>query len=286
MERRARLAASDYQAIGHAADTFEWNAQNITFVASLVVQFLVLAFSIFTLFVGNPPEVLSLVLTLESVVQGVELAWYVLIGSLFRWGQRCFKRRRRPFNFGVEFRYFDWYVTTPLMLITLFFLCMYFHNPCMREEQLAEYPRFVGYLVLIVLMDWAMLTLGLVVELDVRNVQQYSPRLLLALGFLPFFAAFTPHFDVLAQRATTEGIAVVAVTIVLWAVYGAVSLWLVGKDTAQTKNAWFNILDIFSKNVAGVVVSIVALAYDPDAHGCPSPPPPPAPPLAPPPPLA
>ena len=273
---------SDYQPIAKGADHFEWNAQNVTFVVSLVVQFLVLAFSVITIFVGSPPEVLSLVLTLESVVQGVELAWYVLIGFLFRYGQRCFKRRR-PFDFGVEFRYFDWYVTTPLMLITLFFLCMYFHNPCMREEELAEYPRFVGYLVLIVLMDWAMLTLGLVVELDVRSIQQYAPRCVLAIGFAPFLAAFTPHFDVLSQRATTEGVVVVAVTIVLWTVYGAVSLWLVGKDVAQTKNAWFNILDIFSKNVAGVVVSIVALAYDPDAHGCPSPPPPPAPPLAPPP---
>ena len=103
----------------------------MTFVISLVVQLAVLIFSLVTLGIGNPPPLLQLILVLETVVQGVEFLWYSIIGALY-----FFKKS----TFGVEYRYIDWVVTTPIMLITLFFLVIYFNSPCMEVAKLVDFP--------------------------------------------------------------------------------------------------------------------------------------------------
>ena len=48
-------------------------------------------------------------------------------------------------------------------------------------------------------------------------------------------------------------------------IYGLVAIVFEGKERKQQqyRNAFYNILDIFSKNVAGLVVSIIALNTDP-----------------------
>ena len=148
-----RIRKADYQVLGAKEPAEEPKSchnsfQDVTFVISLVVQLAVLIFSLVTLGLGNPPPLLQLILVLETVVQGVEFVWYATIGALY-----FFKKS----TFGVEYRYIDWVVTTPIMLITLFFLVIYFHSPCMEVAKLVDFPGFAGLLVLIVLMDWIML---------------------------------------------------------------------------------------------------------------------------------
>ena len=108
-----------------------YSFQDVTFVISLVVQLCVLIFSLVTLGIGNPPPLLQLILVLETVVQGVEFLWYLTIGALYFF---------RKMTFGVEYRYIDWFITTPVMLITLFFLVIYFHFPCLEVAKLVDFP--------------------------------------------------------------------------------------------------------------------------------------------------
>jgi hypothetical protein len=209
--------------------------QDVTFVISLVVQLAVLIFSLVTLGIGNPPPLLQLILVLETVVQGVEFAWYSIIGSLY-----FFKKS----TFSVAWRYLDWVVTTPIMLITLMFLVIYFHEPCMEVAKLVDFPGFAGLLVLIVIADWAMLFLGCMVEANWWNIRERLSyvRWLLVLGFIPLCLAFIPHIMAATERPSESAVAVVVPTFILWCLYGVVAIAAYGDDRAQWRNAFYNIL--------------------------------------------
>ena len=225
--------------------------QDVTFVISLVVQLAVLIFSLVTLGIGNPPPLLQLILVLETIVQGVEFVWYLTIGALYFF---------RKMTFGVEYRYIDWVITTPVMLITLFFLVIYFESPCMEVAKLVDFPGFAGLLVLIVLADWGMLFLGCMVEANWWNIRERVSyvRWLLVLGFVPLCLAFIPHIMAATERPSESAVAVIVPTFGIWSLYGVVAIAAYGEDRAQWRNAFYNLLDLLSKNLAGVVVSIIA----------------------------
>ena len=250
-----RIRKADYQVLGAKEPAEEPKSchnsfQDVTFVISLVVQLAVLIFSLVTLGLGNPPPLLQLILVLETVVQGVEFLWYSVIGALY-----FFKKS----TFGVEYRYIDWVVTTPIMLITLFFLVIYFNSPCMEVAKLVDFPGFAGLLVLIVLMDWIMLFLGCMVEANWFKIREKSwARWLLFLGFIPLCLAFIAHIMAATERPSESAVAVIVPTFAIWVLYGVVAIAAYGEDRAQTRNALYNIADLFSKNLAGVVISIVA----------------------------
>ena len=205
---------------------WQWTTQTITFVISLVVQLLVLLFSLVTLGQGSPPEVLRVILTLEAIVQAVELVWYAGIAVRFLMG----------YNTGVWARYIDWVVTTPTMLITFFFLSIYFDKPCITTDELTDYPRFVAYIALIIVADWAMLLLGFLYELNACKLQETAwGRWPLVVGFVPLLLAFLPHFDVLTARPTWEAYVIILVNLLVWAVYGIVSIVWFGKTNAEHK---------------------------------------------------
>ena len=245
----------EYQPLINGKESVEepgchYSFQDVTFVISLVVQLGVLIFSLVTLGIGNPPPLLQLILVLETIVQGVEFVWYAVIGALY-----FFKKK----HFGVEYRYIDWVITTPIMLITLFFLVIYFHEPCMETGKLVDFPGFAGLLALIVLADWAMLLVGVIVEANLCEIRKRRwAWYLLFLGFIPLCLAFIPHVLAASERPSEEAVAVIVPTFILWTLYGIVAIAAYGDDRAQWRNGFYNVLDLLSKNLAGIVVSIVA----------------------------
>ena len=165
----------------------------------------------------------------------------------------------KKWTFSVAWRYVDWFITTPVMLITLFFLVIYFHFPCLEVAKLVDFPGFGGLLALIVLADWGMLFLGCMVEANWWNVRHIKYiRWLLALGFVPLCLAFIPHVIAATERPSDSAVAVVVPTFAIWSLYGVVAIAAYGEERAQWRNAFYNLLDLISKNLAGVVVSIIA----------------------------
>ena len=133
-------------------------------------------------------------------------------------------------------------------------------------ELMAEPSRNVA-LVIIVVMDWCMLGVGLVYEMSASTDRvitlgawacgaRPSAQLFLTLGFVPFVGAFVPILIVLSGNGSPEGIASFVLTFVSWALYGIVALTLRAPDA---RNTAYNLLDILSKNVVGIVIAIVAL---------------------------
>jgi hypothetical protein len=284
-EEQRRLVSS----AGGKARTWSW--QDITFVASLLVQLIVIGVSIGVLVELNAragrgikqPEILQTILTLETVVQCIEFAWYLMIGlTYYSW---CW-------SWGVEWRYLDWAFSTPVMLITLFFFVQYLASPeaCMTNETLVGQSGFALAIACIVAFDWAMLLFGLSIELKEQNTWAPAWSILgrvrrgnyhnaaIGLGFVALVLAFLPHFIWAGDGyGSTGGWVAILVTLAIWAVYGVVAWWLYDDDEAQknpavsnesARNAWYNVLDIFSKNLAGVIISIVALQWDGETLVC------------------
>jgi hypothetical protein len=255
----------------------EWNSQNVTFLLSLVVQLVVLIVSLVAIFeTKDLPDVLSTVLILETVVQLVELAWYTIVGLLFAFGDGCCGVTKQM-SFGVEYRYLDWFITTPTMLITLFFSGYFFDNPCLDNEGLRQTVVFGGLVALIIVADWIMLYIGLDFEMEGRLNRRFG-YWALVFGFFPLACAFIPSFVVLFRNPSWEFWLLSMLTLFVWSLYGAVPLYfyptkdddprkkemvdLLNNEKKMKRNACFNILDLFSKNAFGLVLSIIALEFD------------------------
>lgn len=258
-----------------------YDTQSTTFALSLAAQATTLIFSLVALAYGHdPPEALSTILVLETVVQVVELAWYTIVALVVYLCEPIVP---------VQTRYFDWFVTTPTMLISLYFFLVYQGklekgSSCVSNRDLSDSKDFEVRLAVIVVFDWMMLALGLVHERsawrrhkvsDLGVVQQeqrrrwvcgifprFAPELYA--GFVAFVIAFIPHFIILEEEYSDEGLALMLVTFAVWAVYGIVAIIFDSKTEQgqKSKNSFYNILDVVSKNVFGLVVSIVALSHE------------------------
>ena len=261
--------------------------QGWTFVFSLGLQLANLLFALGVLVASSvaqangvkTPEVLTTIFVLETVVQLVEFVWYATIAFRFRY--RCE-------SFGVFWRYLDWWFSTPTMLLTLLFFVRYLADPCVTNKELREEPSFVGFVILIILGDWIMLLAGLSIELRTdmgpfKNsavAKRFSaagrtfPTFTLLFGTLLLVAAFVPHFVYSLSENhfhTSEGAGTVFATLAVWVCYGVVAWWWMDEASdlkdgvhttkEQTRNAFYNILDLVSKNVFGVVVSIIAIHW-------------------------
>ena len=143
-----------------------------TFVASLVVQVGVLIFSWVSIGQYDVPYLLFVAMLLEAIVQTVEFVAY-LVMAVVAWLTHA--------SVGVEWRYLDWAVTTPTMLISLYMLIQYFWRPCESDElqrsRFEEHSVLPVVLLLIIIFDWAMLASGFVVEYDTsRAVKRLGRR--------------------------------------------------------------------------------------------------------------
>ena len=260
-------APTDLSFTGVANETpgsLQWNFQEMTFGISLLMQLTTLIISIVALSQGGLPNTLMTILVLELVVQIVELTWYSTVGALYLFGR---------FDISIGVRYVDWAITTPTMMASLLMFVLWKADQAC-DDVLGTTSRQVA-LVCVIFFDLWMLFWGFVYETKIESMMRFYDRLAcnvrpnsgLFLGFVPFLGVFTPIFVVLGSSFTVAGLVSTLVTFFTWALYGVVALF--GQDLGSgamwdesTRNSAYNILDIFSKNVVGLVVSSVALTGD------------------------
>ena len=232
--------------------------QEATFGLSVCVQAATLVLSIVALAQGGLPEVLMTVLVLETVVQGVEIAWYSTVGLLYFFGK---------YSISVSTRYFDWAVTTPLMLVSIMLFSIWdADKECTTSANVLSDGSRIAAVVCVILADWAMLGVGLSYEAKIERVTGMLDRMAcgfngLWLGFVPFIGAFIPLFVIGGQNVSKSGWSLVSVfiTFVSWTLYGIVALYVLDPEM---RNSSYNLLDIVSKNAVGIIVSSVALGND------------------------
>jgi bacteriorhodopsin len=207
-------------------------------IVSLLVQLVIgiLDYKAINLEISPSNEMLKDLLRVELVVQVLEFIFYIWLIFFFN----------KVSQNITPFRYLDWAVTTPLMLITLSgFLNHDETKPTRLSEFLSDNK---GSIITIVLLNAAMLLFGLIGEFGYLNVYTST-----ALGFIPFALNFKYIKDTFLP-SDKDGFknAVFYWFVFFWALYGVFAL-----TSYTVKNVGYNILDIFAKNVFGLFLAYI-----------------------------
>jgi len=207
-------------------------------VISLVVQLLVgvIDYLAVNIDISKKDEILKDLLELELFVQVIEFIFYVWLIYYFS----------KVSGNITPFRYLDWGITTPLMLISL---SAYLNHDGNTSSRLTDFlSKHSNSIVKIVLLNAAMLLFGLVGELG-----YLSPLLSTALGFIPFILNFKYIKDTfLPSDKDKFKNAVFYWFVFFWSLYGVFAL-----TNYTIKNTGYNILDVFAKNFFGLFLAYI-----------------------------
>lgn len=179
-------------------------------------------------------DLLWVLLVLDLVVQFVELMFYIVFIFVNQ--------------LDVFYRYFDWFLTTPIMLVSTMMFLEYLHDRRLTVGDFAS--RYSNEVIFVILMNSVMLAFGFCAEL-----LWIPPWIALPLGWIPFLLVFILIYGVHGFK-TSGGIVLLTFIFVVWSLYGVAAFF--GK---QIKTVMYNVLDIFSKNLYGVVVATYLIAW-------------------------
>ena len=177
-------------------------------------------------------------LTLELMVQIIEGIFYVWLAFYISTATKITQKR-----------YWDWVITTPVMLITL---ASYFIYLRITREQGSEaipslldivQTNYVNFTKIIIL-NALMLAFGYLGEIGVMKVM---PSVFA--GFVPFFAMFYLIYDQYAKYAP-DGMTLFYYFAGVWGLYGVAAMM-----SYKWKNVSYNILDLFAKNFFGLFLA-------------------------------
>ena len=149
-------------------------------------------------------------------------------------------------------RYYDWYLTTPTMLVELCIYLVYLNNEERNIETTDSFFKIIydnmNVLLSILFLNFLMLTSGYLTE--IKKISQLSGVLI---GFIPFFICFYLIYYYFA-RFSLFGTEIFFYFLIVWSMYGIAALM-----NYRIKNTMYNILDLFAKNFFGLYLCYVVI---------------------------
>lgn len=208
---------------------------------SLFVQVItgIIDYYVLTLPTSSELKLLHDLLLLEFIVQIVEGIFYIwLVFSITTAANITLKR------------YWDWFITTPTMLITFSTFLVYLNLKSRGTELIPSFTTIIGEnfktYFSIVILNTLMLVFGYLGELKIISVFQS-----VFWGFIPFFIMFYMIYDKFAKY-TELGISMFWYFVIVWGLYGVAACL-----SYKIKNTSYNILDLFAKNFFGLFLAYV-----------------------------
>ena len=214
----------------------------ISGVISLIVQFIVgiIDYVVINLKLESKDEILKDLLRMELVVQIVEFLFYI-------WLIYYFNKVSKNIT---PFRYVDWGITTPLMLISL---SAFLKHDGTTGERLSDFlSNNKGSVAKIVILNSIMLLCGLMGELG-----YLSTYMAVGLGFIPFVLNFKHIKDTFLPPPKPKPENKLKRVVFYWFVFFWSLYGVFATMNYTTKNTGYNILDIFAKNFFGVFLAYV-----------------------------
>lgn len=177
--------------------------------------------------------VLKDLLQVETIVTFIEFTFYVwLVNSLVN--------DSLPQNV-TSVRYLDWFLTTPMMLVTTFVYLHWLKNQEIHGKRLLQIVKEnLGDITTMVGCNALMLILGFLAETGAMQRETA-----VVLGFLPFVYVFYILHKAAGENSTGRNL--LAIMTPLWTFYGLAAFF-----DYEHRNATYNLLDIFSKNFYSV----------------------------------
>ena len=254
-----------------------------TFQMSIFVQIVSGLLAVIALIAApEASEVLRLILIVETVVNGIQLIWYLATYFLGFASSSPIAEALDP-----RWRYLDWILvrarpltraftpclcpcasraarrpttqTTPIMLLSLLLLVEYWYDKCQSLNDIFA-DHFVMAVVISIVFNMLMLLAGASVAFKVvAPEREYK---ILVAGFAPFLFAFFPTLTILWHSYTLHATVVYIATFCVWALYGVAAIGF--RNQLQDLGTSYNLLDIVSKNIGAVAVAIFALTESRD----------------------
>jgi bacteriorhodopsin len=253
------------------SNIFKKTYLHLSLKLSVAVQVISAVIQFFPMFMNVPPAyiILKQLLILENIVQVVQ-------GSFYAWLIYSIKSET---NITPK-RYMDWVITTPIMLITLICYMIFLRTndensknietiqPMQETEKNEKYSvldmfnilRDNSYIIIvIVLLNAIMLLFGYLGEINVIPVTWA-----ILIGFIPFviyyYIIYVKFVKVNDSHLTGDNPAITNINttilklflyfVFFWSLYG-----LIGFLPYYIKNTLYNIIDLFSKNFFGLLLS-------------------------------
>ena len=173
-------------------------------------------------------------LVLETIVQFIELVFYLTF----------LKNMSKTVTGMAKTRYYDWFITTPTMLLTTIVYFEYLH----RLETNGAPFRFLDFIkenqrniIFITIANFLMLIFGYLYEIG--KIDKKSAALL---GYIFFLVTFGFIYNNYAQKSEM-GKKIFVLLFIIWGLYGIAFML---SDIA--KNNLINFLDLFAKNFFGI----------------------------------
>ena len=208
-------------------------------VTSVIIQITTGIIEIISLFIKVPLKFLFLkqMMLLEIFVQIIE-------GFFYMYWLYNFKNILNV----TPNRYFDWIITTPTMLINLIFYLIFLqHKDNNTSDKLDFFKLFnkeFYTIITVLILNWVMLLFGYLSEISV------IPILLgVSLGFIPFLIYYYIIYKKYALLSN-DGYKIFFYFLIFWSLYGIVAVL-----PYKIKNTCYNILDLFSKNFFGLILT-------------------------------
>jgi bacteriorhodopsin len=205
-----------------------------TLQASLAIQWGTLFVNLQALLLEIPDfhAILKSILTIETIVQIIELIFYTWY---------AFQVHR--IADVTLYRYYDWMLTTPLMLFTTM---VYYEYRNSEEKITLEgfWERHWKEVLVVAGFNLWMLVFGYLQEIGTIGLVAST-----TLGFGGLIGSFYVIYEGFAKKSA-ENLPLFWFMFGVWSLYG-VAAWL----PITLKNASYNVLDIFAKNFYGVFLS-------------------------------
>ena len=200
-----------------------------TGILSLIIQLITGVVDIYALNLTIPPSFTLLhdLLLMELIVQVIEFSFYVWMISNFNTIKNI-----------TPFRYYDWVLTTPTMLITFMFYLKFLKNQeqnIKSESFLTELKNNWKVVLNVLLLNWGMLLSGYVGE-----QQLFSHLTTTLVGFVPFLLMFYIIYKNFAIHSE-QGRKIFWYFSGIWAIYGIAAVL-----PYKIKNSMYNILDLLA----------------------------------------
>jgi hypothetical protein len=215
----------------------------ITVYISLLVQVITGVFDYYIIQLNIPSSLLIIkeVLIMELIVQLIEGIFYIWLALNITTVANI-----------TPHRYYDWYLTTPTMLVSLCIYLVYLKNEERNIETTDSFFTIIydnrNVLMSILFLNFLMLTSGYLTEM-----KKVSLMLGVLSGFIPFFICFYLIYYYFA-RFSLFGTEMFLYFLIVWSMYGVAALM-----SYKIKNVMYNILDLFAKNFFGLYLGFVVL---------------------------
>jgi bacteriorhodopsin len=219
-----------------------------TMIISFIAQLLTLFIGISAQFIKLQPNqiILKQALALENIVQFIEGAFYL-------WFLYFYTKNVDVVDIA-KYRYYDWYLTTPTMILSSIAYFAYNNNKLKNNDfTIFDFIKKDQNKILeLFCYNLGMLFFGYLQEINIINILVST---LIGFGF--FFLLFYKIY-IYYVAESIENYFIFFLMASIWSVYGIAALF-----NFKIKNAFYNILDIFSKNFYGLFLAylVYSLAY-------------------------